>query len=313
MKNFTEYTKFFGEKGVTSTSANYLSNIAKEISNTYDVLNKISFADVYVQDLGSSNSEYYRVNQGVTKEAFNSLEDSLEKKAKLNNLIAWFREAIRAKDRMLKAMDNYSFEAYLEEQKGITDYEFGFELPHYPEAKEITKEEYIQKNFSIKEMNEYFYLQSMCSTLGKFVHPDGKYADAKKYISEKNNSSYIEQTSSANLLYTVKSSLPIEDIDAKFFHLQHLQREYQKRLNEILFKVDIAVSKYNDDIVAEQKKIRSERESINAKIAETRAMYKKEYFDWISAERNKLRNLKIVIPKELESIFQFVNQYGKNK
>lgn len=61
MKNFHDYKKFFDVKGVTSTSANYLSNIAKEIIKSYVIFEKISFETTTVRDFHAEDGKVFLV------------------------------------------------------------------------------------------------------------------------------------------------------------------------------------------------------------------------------------------------------------
>ena len=309
MRNFTGYQKFFDVKGVTSTSANYLSNMAKEIINTYDVLKNISFKNLGVKAMG--DSAYQQVEFGISQKDFDNLENTLMVKAKLSALISWFREAIKAREEQLEKIDDMTFSEWMQDVKGITDLNLGIVIPTYERKRGLTKEEYIEQNFSVKELNEYFFLQSVCATMGKFVHPQGNYAVAKDYITKYNDTTNIKETNSANLLYNIQSSIELNEIEKKFFVLQDIHRSYQKRLNEIQFKVETATRQYNDAIVAEEKKHKAEEAKLLAKIEEGLAEYRKEFHDWKVEELNRLRSLKIVIPNELQDAYEIVSNYGK--
>ena len=313
MKNFQDYKKFFDVKGVTSTSANYLSNITKEIIKSYVVFDDISFETTSVRDFRENDGKVFIVNMGISVNDFNDLNQKLENKAKLNSLIAWFREAIKARESQMEKIESMNFEDWMKDEKNIDDLKFGFEIPEYKDEdyKHITQEEYIENNFSVKEMNRYFYLQSMSSSLGKFIHPNGAYAKAKELIEKHHGTSYVQETPSANMLYSIVASVPIEKIQAKFFELQDKQREFQKQLNEILFSVEKAVTKHNDMQDAKLHQFNLEKQEIENKIRAEELKYKKEFAQWKVDELNRLRSLKIVIPNELDEIYQFVTSYGK--
>jgi len=313
MRNFQDYTKFFDTKGLTSTSANYISNMAKELVKTLNIFDKISFENVFIEDFSGNKGNNRQIQTGISKDEFDGLEKNLETKAKLNSLISWFREAIKARENQMKAIEKYTYKNWMADVKGIEDLNFGEVLPGYDSKnfKRITEEEYIEQNFSVKEMNRYFYLQNMCSTLGKFVHPNGVYATAKEEISKKDKTSYIKETQSSNILYTVTASIPMEEIENKFFYLQDKQREYQKQFNEMKFAVEKAVTKYNDEMEAAEHVFETEYNEIQTRIAAKTSQYKKEFFQWKVDEMNRLRSLKIIIPNELTDIYEYVNSYGK--
>jgi hypothetical protein len=113
------------------------------------------------------------------------------------------------------------------------------------------------------------------------------------------------------MLYSISSSVSIEKIQAKFFELQDKQREYQKQLNEILFSVEKAVNKYNDDQDAKLHQFNLDKQDIQGKIRAEELKYKKEFSQWKVDELNRLRSLKIIIPNDLMDIYQFVTSYGK--
>ena len=313
MENFQDYKKFFDVKGVTSTSANYLSNIAKEIIKSYVVFDKISFETTVVRDFHAEDGKVFLVEQGISPKDFNDLNSKLENKAKLNSLIAWFREAIKAREFQMESVESMDFDEWMKDHKNIEDLQFGYEIPEYKAEnyEHISQEEYIENNFSVKEMNRYFYLQSMSSSLGKFIHPNGAYATAKEIIEKRNGTSYVKETPSANMLYSVSSSVPVDVIQAKFFELQDKQREYQKQLNEILFSVEKAVNKYNDEQDAKLHQFNLDKQEIEGKIRAELLKYKKEFSQWKVDELNRLRSLKIIIPNDLMDIYQFVSSYGK--
>ena len=314
MKNLLMYKKFFGDNGVTSTSANYISNIAKEIINTYHDINRISFENVDVEDMSSGKT--CRIREGMTVDKFATLDEILMNKAKLNALISWLREAIKAREAQLEEVEDYTMDEWLAEYKGMTDDTFGIEMPAAKSMNEfdhITKDQYITDNFSVKELNEYFFLQNVCAVLGKFVHPEGDFSNAKKTIEKNDGTSTFKETHSANLIHKTSASVPIEEINAKFFSLQDKQREYQKRLNTIQFKIETEVRKYNDQMDANHAKLLSEQKEATARRVAKRHEYNIEFQDWKTEELNKIRSQKIVIPNELTDIYNFVNQYGKTK
>ena len=88
---------FFAENGLTSTSANHIANLAKEAyQNLENELNSICFYTTKVSLLGTSTKEVLHYgNQliDVTK---------LDKIAELKSLIAWLREAIKAKEQLTR-------------------------------------------------------------------------------------------------------------------------------------------------------------------------------------------------------------------
>ena len=99
---------FFGEQGLTVTSANYIANLAKESYQSLErELALAKFYSLEVGLLGSNDTKSLR--QGVNEYFVKSIADKLNTIARYKSLIAWLREAIKAKDRLIKEAQNLSF------------------------------------------------------------------------------------------------------------------------------------------------------------------------------------------------------------
>jgi hypothetical protein len=70
-------------------------------------------------------------------------------------LIAWLRESIKAKERLIKEAENTSYEDY------------GLEVPERPERAEYITEDDVIGMWSIKQRNRYYYLDTLCATIGQ--------------------------------------------------------------------------------------------------------------------------------------------------
>ena len=82
---------FFGESGLTTTSANHIANIAKE---KYQLLLKqLETITLYNTNIGLIGSEKQPLSYGM--ETLSNVKPSLETIAQLKSLIAWLREAIK--------------------------------------------------------------------------------------------------------------------------------------------------------------------------------------------------------------------------
>ena len=59
---------FFGEHGITSTSANHLSNLAKELIVAYESkINNLNFVTTRIDIVGSQSIEGKIIQQGLTE------------------------------------------------------------------------------------------------------------------------------------------------------------------------------------------------------------------------------------------------------
>lgn len=106
---------FFSQagKGLTSTSANHVANLAKEmIGNIETSLSDMKFFLTSVSLIGGENPNV--LNIGNSNDDVETIIDRLYQVAKAKSLIAWLREAIKTKDRMLKETKDLSLEDYAE-------------------------------------------------------------------------------------------------------------------------------------------------------------------------------------------------------
>ena len=160
---------------------------------------------------------------------------------------------------------------------------------------------------SIKEINEYLFLLAACSKIGKFIHPNGEYSKARAIALQKHGTSSIKDYQSSTVIYNYESSVPAGVIERKFFEMQELHREYQKRLNAIKFNIENEVQKLNDQYTAMLDKYDEIELINNANIRKKAAEYKTLFNNWKMKKLEELRKLKIIIPNELKEIVDLVN------
>jgi len=125
--NEREEQSFFGDNGITSTSANHIANIAKEFVQQLQQENAaISFIDCKVSLMTSHESK--PIAYGAKPEILQKIPDNLQKITEANSLIAWLREAIKAKVAEMEDVSSMEFEDFLKAEN--------IESPVYPEKED---------------------------------------------------------------------------------------------------------------------------------------------------------------------------------
>lgn len=287
---------FFGESGLTSTSANHVANLAKEfVQHIENELKTIKFIDTSVSLIGSNEKNI--LSEGACNEQILIIQDMLHSISQANSLIAWLREAIKAREEMLREVNGLTIEEWAD-MIGVT-------LPVQPTRKKVrTKEECIA-NRNIKERNKIYSLQAKAAVIGKYIHPDGKFAEARAELMEKLHDKHkISGNGRDTLLYHYQPSCSWEVVEKVFFQLQAEHREIQAELNGIYHVIE-------EEIREEQAKTMKEYKSANV---EYNAKYQEcytEYQKHIEEEGARRAALKIIIPNELQEIYKRVNQLGK--
>ena len=285
---------YFDEKnGITSTSANYLANLAKEeIKKNEAKLANVSFVNKNVELISGTNYKPLRKGwKDVT-----SIPAMLTEIANLNAFSAWMREAIKAKEELLKQLDHFTVEDYCKVKE--------IEYPESFERRQYVTEEDIIAEMNTKSRNNYLRIEAFAATLGKYIHPDGKISLARE------EALYREQVPNEvsgdgrdMVIYSYESSIETSKVDDLFMKLQSNQREYEKQLNAIKFQIKEEVTNRNLEIDREYKEKMEKRFRILAKLQQETRIY-------VNEKRNEIASLKIIVPEKLQDTYTYLNSLG---
>jgi hypothetical protein len=293
---------YFGNEGMTSTTANHYANIAKEmIKCTEKKLYGVKFYQTSISAIGSTAKQL--MSQGSSDISF--IDDALREIAEANSFCAWVREAIKEKEAQQLAVSRKDLNEWMKEQ--------GIEIkeePEYPDGERDVTEEDIINTWDINKRNKYLRLEAYASTIGNYIHP-GKnvknYNDARRAMHNAINNPITKEGSGRDtILFYVETTVDPDMVDAQFLKMQDMHRSYEKELNAMKAELRETVNNIN------QQKCDALQLKIDAYYAEHR-----EYIAWKNEMRNKLNKwkvseterlskLKIVIPKDLKDIFQKV-------
>lgn len=151
---------FFSEKGLTSTSASHLADLAQEtILGNEAKLKNMSFITTKVDIVGSLSENGKTVSLGYDDKSLSEVKGLLEEIAEMNAFCAWMREAIKAKERKIQQVNRCSFDEWCQS--------FGYPVFEKTELpKEIRAEDLIAE-MNVKERNRYFTLEAIAATIGK--------------------------------------------------------------------------------------------------------------------------------------------------
>lgn len=281
------------KEGITSTSANYLANLAKEIIKKEEAtLRNIQFYNTSVE-LINGEKKALRIGWGDVT----NVESALNRIADAHAFCAWIREAIKAKDNMLSEITCLSIENFCK-LKGI-------ELPVAPEKPKTVDEQDIINEMNIKERNNYLKLEAFASTFGKYIHPDGYISNAREELIEKLNLPHeVSGDGRDMVIYSYDPSIGINLVEDMFINLQSQYREYEKQLNAIKYSIKEEVSKRN---VLNTQNFKSKYNEYSQKynsIVQDMSIY-------IQNGRNEIASMKIVIPEKLKNIYDYLESLGK--
>jgi len=272
---------FFGESGLTTTSANHIANIAKE---KYQLLLKqLETITLYNTNIGLISSEKQPLSYGV--ETLSNVKPSLETIAQLKSLIAWLREAIKAKERLFEDVKSENF---------------GLVAPVRPICENVMTEDEYVATWSIKKRNRYYFLETMCATIGSYIHPNGAFAKAREeYMNKLTNPLRVVGQGRDTTIYEYVPSIDSEEVENTFMSLQSEYRTYQAELNSLKYEIEEAI---RSDNLAKSNKYSSEMQNYEASLEN----YNAEIKTLRLKENERISNLKIIIPDSLQKIYQEV-------
>jgi Skp family chaperone for outer membrane proteins len=290
---------FFGEAGITSTSANHIANVAKEyVQNLQNENDAIGFLDCRVS-LMTSPQDAKTITYGVKADILEKIPGNLHHITEANSLIAWLREAIKAKEAEMEAVTKLAFDDYLKAEN--------IDKLERPERENYGFVEFddILATLTIKEREEYYRLETKCAVTGKFIHPDGSFSRARKELQKIMLQPVTVLGDGQNaMVYEYTASMEQKAVEDLFFSLQNEHRNTQASLNAIKYKVQQKVDELNQKA----------NNSLSADTAEYNNACKKlniDYNAYKEKNRAELSKLKIIIPNELETVFEIMNKIGK--
>lgn len=284
--------------GLTSTSANHIANLAKEMIQDLETsLSELTLYSTTVTLIGGENPNV--LNQGATDSDVEDVIARLHKVADAKSLIAWLREAIKAHERLLEENSRLTLVAYAKQE--------GIELPEQPKlAPSLTEDEYWASK-TVAERCRYYSKETLAAVLGKAIHPGGSFADARKELQSKAQKPHnVEGNGRDTLIYSYRPTVSTEVVEDVYFRLQKQYREAQAQVNAMKSECKRAVEESAIAVKTEYTKAMSEWTN-NRKLIEAR------HSEYIQRKAKEIAALKILIPESLQDIYNIVSGLGKKQ
>lgn len=283
-------------EGLTSTSANHIANMAKEmIRNLDSSVANLVFYTTEVSLIGVDSRNV--LQQGSTDADVLSVAGRLRIIAQAKSLIAWLREAIKARERLINEAESLTLEDYAKE-KGIT-------LEKEPEMGTALTEDDYYASLSLDERNRYYELETLAAVIGEEIHPGGHFAEARAALTERFSKPHeVKGDGRDTLIYTFTPSVSDAIVEDTYFSLQKQYREAQARLNSIKYDCRKAVMesevKVKTEYAEAMKRHNAERRLLEAELAKD-----------IRKRVKEIAEYRIIIPASLKNIFDDVSRLGK--
>ena len=288
---------YFGNEGLTSTSANHVSAMANIMVN--DLKQRVKSLRLY--------RKYIRVigeEETLVEERINTLPEiieTVERISKANALIAWLREAVKEREAALNDIN----------EKDVTDYArlIGYEMPKKPAMPEEPRINFndlhtiLDTGLTIKEYNRALELNSTLAVIGEFVHEKGLLTHTKAELQRiAKNPVEVNESGRDTIITRYEADAP-EVVDEVYTELQSRYRKLQAEKNGIDNKLTNLAAEYQvrkrAEYTAALEAWRADCQQYDAQYAEL----KDKWLLWKKQECDRIAALKIIIPNDLVGLY----------
>ena len=291
---FSKYKVFFAEKGITSTSANHVSNKGKELLKSEQaILDNINFVNTTMSLLYGGNCK--TITNGMKPDdSFESIHKTIAKIANLNAMSAWIHEAIKAKTEILEYVQSISIDKWAKYQN--------IELPDAPGKEFPITESDVIGTWDVAKRNKYYVYESYCSLVGKFIHPKGAFYEAKEKMNNAvQNPNKVEGSGRDAIIYSYEPSIPVSDVNAEYdwlsTELRHKEAEFNKMRQEII------------DAITEDKLAKAQKfDDAYTKYIDTMESIRNKFDMWKTKTVKEISALKIYLPQGPKQTYDEINK-----
>lgn len=283
---------FFGTSGLTATSANHIANLLKiRYERAENELGSINFTTETMQIIGSETENVMKKSNYCNEEEMKAL---LEYISRCKGFIAFLREAIKAKDALMKEIEDYGTEI---------DAPPTAPIPERP----ITESDVFEA-MSVGDRVTYLATEARAATYGKFIHPGGHLDNQRRRAFD----AFTEPTKVAmagrdTVIVKRENAITINQIDDMIMALQSEHRKSEAQLNGIKHEIEEKVKRDAQAKLDAYREAKAAYDNVmdgynrmKASIATTDSQARLE-------RRKTIEELKIIIPNQYRDLFNEVN------
>ena len=288
---------YFGEEGLTSTSANHVSAMANVMVNDLKQhINGLRLYRKYIRVIGETETLIEERNDTLPE-----VIQTVERISKANALIAWLREAIKERENALNDVNNTDINTYAKR----TGYEM-IDRPTMPQEPRVNFSDYktmLDAGLTVKEYNRAMELNSTLAVLGEFVHEKGLLTKHKAELQRIAKNPVEVKESGRDTIITRYEADDAAVIDEVYTELQARYRKLQAEKNGIDNKWSNMAAEYQ---VRRRAEYQTELAAWKAECAKWDAQYaelKDHWMTWKKQECDRIAALKIIIPKDLVNLY----------
>lgn len=284
---------FFGDSGLTATSANHIANLLKiRYEAIENELGSLNFVTEKMSIIGDANEHIMHSSNVLSVD---EIKVKLEEISRCKGFIAFLREAIKCKNNLAREIEDYQSDVNIP-------------IPLAPSPVSPLSEIDIVDAMSIGDRVQYLTTEARAATYGMWIHPGGHLDHQRqKAFDCFSEPTKVAQAGRDTVFINRAVAVPMAEIDALMMTLQAEHRKSEAALNG--YKHDIELKMRADA----QEKLDAYRAQ---KVEYDKAMdeYQRHLADIAAADqqrrldrRKEIEALKIIIPNQYRDLYNAVN------
>ncbi len=312
------------EPGITAVSASFLAGLASQEVNRLEAEVKSSvFYDTFLELLTGSDQPRL-IAKGKDEAFLKELLPIAERIGALRGFMAYVHEAVIEKQRRVEYLDRFDFEDWLRlpensEKRAVRESLHEPKEPREPMSPIDATLDWAKSRLSVKDLAHYLLLEAKASTLGVYIHPEGVLANAKDNLADHVARPVEASVDGSNTtIRTFKPSAEPGLVYESYNRWQQAQRSWEAEVNTLKAKLDILIKnenlertrRYREALNEYEKALKNYKAEVDRIGVEERKL-QTEYRDWLVFQHEAVRQLKIVIPHELQSVYDYLASLGK--
>ena len=291
---------YFGEEGMTSTSAQHVSAMANVmVQDVKQHLMGLRLYEKSIRVIGDVECKVEEVNNTLPE-----ISDGVKQICKANALIAWLREAVKEREQAQQYIQDMTLDKWMELQ--------GIEKPASPVPPMMPKinfQDYktiIDTGLSVKEYNRFVELNSALAVYGEMIHDKGLLTRQKNELARiLQNPTEVKESGRDTIITTYKVDVNVAvDIDKLYTELQSDYRKLQAEKNGIEAKFSNLAMDYQTRKMEEWKAAKAQYDRDLTRVNSELVGIQTQMQEWKKQRLEELAALKIIIPNDLKALYK---------
>ena len=291
---------YFGEEGMTSTSAQHVSAMANVmVQDIKQHLMGLRLYEKSIRVIGDAEVTVETVNNTLPE-----ISEGVKQICKANALIAWLREAVKEREQAQQYIQDMTLDKWMELQ--------GIEKPASPVPPMMPKinfQDYktiLDTGLSVKEYNRFVELNSALAVYGEMIHDKGLLTRQKNELARiLQNPTEVKESGRDTIITTYKVDVNVSvDIDKLYTELQSEYRKLQAEKNGIEAKFSNLAMDYQTRKMEEWKAAKSQYDRDLTRVNSELVGIQTQMQEWKKQRMEELAALKIIIPNDLKVLYK---------